>query len=106
MVKDETLHIRVNGEVKKKAEETLEILGLTISEAVNTYLHQIPLVGGIPFEIKKPTTPDNAIMTSSTVGTKSNKKPYSSLFGSLSPEDYLEIVEILAKAVEGLTVVP
>ena len=95
MVKDETLHIRVNGAVKKKAEETLEILGLTISEAVNTYLHQIPLVGGIPFEIKKPPGPESVASVSSLGETKLSIRNYSSYFGLLSPEDYLEIAEIL-----------
>ena len=54
MTKNETLHIRVNGDVKQDAENTLEVLGLSISEAVNMFLHQISLVGGLPFEVRLP----------------------------------------------------
>ena len=43
MAKTETLHIRVNEQVKANAEETLDMLGISISEAVNTpYGHTHP----------------------------------------------------------------
>lgn len=60
MAKDETLHIRVNSKVKENAEKILDTLGISISEAVNIFLCQVNLVGGIPFEIKLPnyTPPD------------------------------------------------
>ena len=61
MTKNETLHIRVNGDVKQNAEQTLDMLGLSISEAVNMLLHQISLVGGLPFEVKIPTAPESVI---------------------------------------------
>jgi len=64
MVKNETLHIRVNENVKVTAEKTLNMLGLSISEAVNMLLHQIPLVGGLPFEVKMPLAPENVIVRS------------------------------------------
>jgi DNA-damage-inducible protein J len=54
MTKNETLHIRVNDAVKSSAEKTLDRLGLSISEAVNMLLHQITLVGGLPFDVKVP----------------------------------------------------
>ncbi|MCL2253501.1 MAG: type II toxin-antitoxin system RelB/DinJ family antitoxin [Lachnospiraceae bacterium] len=59
MVKNETLHIRVNGNVRSNAQNTLDRLGISISEAVNMLLHQIPLVGGLPFEIKVPPAPES-----------------------------------------------
>jgi len=62
MTKNETLHIRVNGTVKSNAEKTLNVLGLSLSEAVNMFLHQIPLVGGLPFEIKVPNAPESLIV--------------------------------------------
>jgi len=58
MTKSETLHIRVNGSVKHNAEKTLDKLGLSISEAVNMLLHQIDLVGGLPFDVRIPSAPD------------------------------------------------
>lgn len=54
MTKTDTLHIRVKPIVKQKAEETLNDLGLTITEAVNVFLNQVILNDGLPFEIKKP----------------------------------------------------
>ena len=54
MIKDETIHIRVNSAVKDGAEAALEALGVSISEAINIFLCQVDLVGGIPFEVKLP----------------------------------------------------
>ena len=54
MAKTDTLHIRVEPNVKQKAEETLNDLGLSISDAINVFLNQVILNDGIPFEIKKP----------------------------------------------------
>ena len=59
MSRNETLHIQVNGNVKSRAENTLGVLGLSISEAVNILLHQISLVGGLPFDVKIPQLKEN-----------------------------------------------
>ena len=64
MTKNETLHIRVNENVKASAEKTLDILGISISEAVNMFLHQIPLVGGLPFDVKVPLAPESVTVRS------------------------------------------
>lgn len=54
MAKTDTLHIRVEPSVKQKAEETLNELGLSISDAINVFLRQVILNDGIPFEVRKP----------------------------------------------------
>ncbi len=54
MAKTDTLHIRIEPEIKKKAEKTLNDLGLSITEAVNVFLNIVILNDGIPFEIRKP----------------------------------------------------
>lgn len=54
MAKTDTLHIRIEPNVKQRAEETLNDLGLSITEAINVFLNQVILNDGIPFEIKKP----------------------------------------------------
>ena len=54
MAKTDTLHIRVEPDVKIKAEETLNDLVLSITEAVNVFLNQVILHDGIPFKIEKP----------------------------------------------------
>ena len=62
MAKNETLHIRVNEGVKSRAENTLNMLGLSISEAVNILLHQISLVGGLPFDVRIPQAPESVMV--------------------------------------------
>jgi len=49
-----SINVRVAKKVKTKAEQVLSELGLTMSEAVNIYLRQIALRGGIPFDLKLP----------------------------------------------------
>ena len=64
MARNETLHIRVNDVVKLRAEKTLDMLGLSISEAVNMLLHQINLIGGLPFDVKIPLAPESVMVRS------------------------------------------
>ena len=54
MAKTDTLHIRIEPDMKKKAEKTLSELGLSLTDAINVVLAQVILQDGIPFEIKKP----------------------------------------------------
>lgn len=61
MTKDETIHVRVNSTVKDNAEATLGRLGISVSEAINMFLCQVDLVGGIPFEVKLPA-PERVIV--------------------------------------------
>lgn len=46
--------IRIDEEVKKQATELFGKLGLDISSAVNIFLRQSILKGGLPFEVKVP----------------------------------------------------
>lgn len=46
--------IRIDELTKKQAIELLDGLGLNLSDAVNMFLKQVVLRGGIPFEIKYP----------------------------------------------------
>ena len=54
MAKTDTLHIRIEPSVEARAEQTLNDLGLSITEAVNVFLNQVILHNGIPFKIEKP----------------------------------------------------
>ena len=54
MAKTDTLHIRVEPEIKKNAENTLNKLGLSTTEAINIFLHQVILTGGLPFDVILP----------------------------------------------------
>lgn len=54
MAKTDTLNIRIEPELKKEAEKTLDDLGMNIADAVTIFLKQVVLTESIPFNIKKP----------------------------------------------------
>ena len=58
MEKTATLNLRVNPTVKERAEEVLSKLGIPMSTAIDMYLNQIFLTGGIPFAVTLPKAPD------------------------------------------------
>lgn len=45
--------VRINDSIKKEVVPILNDLGLSLSEAINLFLHQIKLNNGIPFELKR-----------------------------------------------------
>lgn len=57
MEKSATLNLRVNPTVKQHAEDVLSKLGIPMSTAVDMYLNQISLTGGIPFAVTLPKAP-------------------------------------------------
>ena len=59
MEKTATLNLRVNPTVKRRAEEVLSRLGIPMSTAIDIYLNQISLTGGIPFAVTLPKAPDS-----------------------------------------------
>ncbi|MST89433.1 type II toxin-antitoxin system RelB/DinJ family antitoxin [Sharpea azabuensis] len=76
MEKTATLNLRVNPKVKEQAEKVLSQLGIPMSTAINIYLNQISLTGGIPFPISLPNAPApiNAdLMTSEELHQKLEK---------------------------------
>lgn len=73
MEKTATLNLRVNPQLKYKAESVLSQLGIPMSTAINMYLNQIVLNGGIPFSVTLPKAPEavNAdIMTNDELKAK------------------------------------
>ena len=58
MEKTATLNLRVNPAVKERAEEVLSRLGIPMSTAIDMYLNQISLTGGIPFAVTLPKAPN------------------------------------------------
>ena len=45
--------VRINDKIKKDVTPILEDLGISLSEAINMFLHQVKLNNGIPFELKR-----------------------------------------------------
>ena len=62
MEKTATLNLRVNPTVKARAEEVLAQLGMPMSTAIDIYLNQIYLTGGIPFTVALPKAPEEINM--------------------------------------------
>jgi DNA-damage-inducible protein J len=54
MTKSANLHIRTDPETKTKAEQLFSSFGITVTDAVNMFLRQSLLVGGLPFELRQP----------------------------------------------------
>lgn len=59
MEKTATLNLRVNPTVKQRAEDVLTRLGIPMSTAIDMYLNQISLTGGIPFTVALPKAPQS-----------------------------------------------
>ena len=73
MEKTATLNLRVNPQLKSRAESVLSQLGIPMSTAIDMYLNQIALTGGIPFAVTLPKAPEavNAdAMTNDELKTK------------------------------------
>lgn len=46
-----TLHVRLDGKRKKRAQKILEELGLDLSQAVRLFIHQICITDGVPLQL-------------------------------------------------------
>ena len=66
MEKTATLNLRVNPTLKQDAENILGRLGIPMSTAVDMFLNQVVLVGGIPFSVKIPNAPESIDATKMT----------------------------------------
>ncbi len=59
MDKSATLNLRINPTLKHDAENVLGRLGIPMSTAVDMFLTQVVLVGGIPFPVTIPKAPES-----------------------------------------------
>lgn len=76
MGKTATLNLRVNPSVKENAERVLAQLGIPMATAIDMYLKQISLVGGIPFSVVLPKTANSVnadIMSAEQIHQKLEK---------------------------------
>ncbi|MDE5778606.1 MAG: type II toxin-antitoxin system RelB/DinJ family antitoxin [Lachnospiraceae bacterium] len=76
MDKTATLNLRVNPTVKQSAEAVLSKLGIPMSTAIDMYLNQISLTGGIPFAVTLPKAPasvNTTMMTDEEIHAKLQK---------------------------------
>lgn len=72
--------VRIDSEVKAKASKLFKELGLDMSSAVNLFLHQCVLRGGLPFSVEKPKKFSKetiaAIKEAEEIMKNGNKKGY------------------------------
>ena len=54
MSKNAVIHTRINADLKAGAEQILETIGISASEAIRLFYRQIELHQGIPFDVKIP----------------------------------------------------
>ena len=53
-LKTANFNMRMDENKKREAEELFEKLGMTLPQAVNMFISQSLLVGGLPFEVRVP----------------------------------------------------
>ena len=54
MIKTETVRARIDPHLKTEVETLLGTLGLSMSDAIQLFLHQVRLHHGLPFDVKIP----------------------------------------------------
>ena len=54
MAKTATINMRVNSQIKADAESIFSSLGMTLTEAINVFLHKSVMEGGLPFDVRLP----------------------------------------------------
>ena len=74
--------IRIDSDIKKQATSLFNSLGLDMSGAVNLFLHQCVLRGGLPFSVEIPNYNKvtlDAMAEARNISRDSNVKGYSSM---------------------------
>ena len=61
-MKTANYNIRLDPDIKAKAEETYAQFGLNLSEAINVFLHMSIKNDGFPFEIRNPKPAEQTIL--------------------------------------------
>ena len=54
MTSSTMIHVRIDAQIKKKAAETLETMGLSLSDAVRVFLVRVAAEKQMPFSLKVP----------------------------------------------------
>jgi len=78
MAKTTTLNIRIDPDTKEAAEKLFSNFGITITDAVNMFLHQSLLSDGLPFSVKIPQPNANTLAAMQDIENIINNKSPSS----------------------------
>jgi DNA-damage-inducible protein J len=68
MTKTATIHARIDSKTKRKAEHVLTQLGLSPTEAIRLFYHQICLQKGLPFSVEIPNAETADVLRKSSKG--------------------------------------
>ena len=56
------LHVRIDDNIKKQATTALNVMGISVSDAVRLFLNRVVADQAFPFELKVPNTQTRAAM--------------------------------------------
>lgn len=84
--KSAEIRSRIEPDLKQKSTEVLAELGLDLSGAIRLFLRQVVEVGGLPFEVKKPTPETVAAMMEARAMTATRYGSAKELFDGLDQQ--------------------
>jgi DNA-damage-inducible protein J len=78
MARSTMLHVRVDDELKAQASETLEAMGLSVSDAVRIFLKRVISDQSFPLELKVPNAQTRAAMEEARELMRSHRARFAS----------------------------
>lgn len=78
---NKNLTTRLDAKVKDEAERLFDDLGMTLSGAMNIFLHRALIAGGLPFEVRQepPNAPLAAMENAVRLANKPNDKRFATV---------------------------
>ncbi len=87
MAKTANINVRIEPDVKANVEALYANFGITVTDAINMFLHQSIMVGGLPFDLKQPKY--------NVVTEKAMKEALDIKNGKIKAKSYLSFSEAL-----------
>ena len=60
-MRDEVIHARVQADIKDKSERIFNVIGISMSQAINLFLKQVTLKKGMPFKLDSEEKEENDV---------------------------------------------
>ena len=76
MASSTMIHVRINEQVKKEATQTLEAMGLSVSDAVRVFLLRVIADKQMPFALKVPNAETRSAMAEADEIIRTNQARY------------------------------
>lgn len=90
MAKTASINVRIEPEVKQQAEDLFGSFGISVTDAINIFLHTSIMEGGFPFTIRQPRFNAETLAMQEARDIMSGKiqaKSYKKLIKALNAED-------------------